>query len=553
MSLATLPTELYEHILSHVPLQNIRQTILALTRALPLAGISQRHLFESICITVPRQAPRLHRRLRSRRDVDSPDPALWVQHLAIHTWQIDADVLINLVPMLPNLETLDLWIGPTNFAPEHLEQLFKRVKKATYYQFLKGSYFDSTLLAISEWPASPQGLPELSIVQDPFTPDPSDVTSQRFAQPIVFFRLDLNLSLLVHSPGSSASLQSLRIRIPARSVTQPLTVAYLNPQQNVPHTLLPPPAIQFLDLATCAVSEADIETLLLRQRHLRHLILDACPGLLRAGTPQALGEDLDWWSALGRRCALTGLKKARDREKELKAWYEELTRAVVASESGQAGEASVAPQEQKGKVRKGRRGLATATISLRGSSSPPRAAPSASAVSSAAAVAMIKTMRAGGRAQPPVPPKVHIVPPLPTLRTLCLFPTATVHTPAGVGAVDRILSEFASGWNDGVRVMWEKRPRIGASFSREPAKGVPRARFLRFREGREGAWGVQEPGFEGLEDVPEGELGVFFRHEVRALGQGDVPVLCFAGPDEDAERHAEGCGHSIARHIWVYG
>ncbi|KAG5642172.1 hypothetical protein DXG03_003533 [Asterophora parasitica] len=471
------------------------------------------------------------------------------------TWQVDADVLINLFRLLPNLETLNLRIGPNNFTPEHLEELFKHfmpkltylslrfrpyVKKATYYQFLKGSYFDSTLLALSAWPPSPQGLPTLSIVQDPFTPDPKDVT-QRFAQPIVFFRLDLHLSLLVHSQASSASLRFLRVRIPARPIVQPITVAYRNPNVQDAIARVPPPSIEFLDISTCSVSEADIETLLIHFRNLKHLVLDGCIGLLRGGSPQVLGQELEWWFALGRRCALVGVKKARDREKELKAWYDTLIRNAIAASSD--AEATSVTDEPR-RARRGRRGLATATITLRGSSSLPEA------VHPRGPPLPVITGKKGAVL---TAPKIHIVPPIPILRSISLFPTSTANTPAAVksDARDRILAEFEKGWNDGIRVIWEKRARLGATFLRGPVEGLPKSRFLMFRQGREEEWGPQETGYEGLGDVEDTAENVFFRREGDTSRLGEVPVLCLAGIDVEAGEHTDGCGHAFARDIWM--
>ncbi|GLB43507.1 hypothetical protein LshimejAT787_1400190 [Lyophyllum shimeji] len=541
-----------------------RRAVLALTRALPLAPIPLHHLFHFIRIGRPSQAPSLYRRLRYSRPEhdgasdDEFNPAFRVRHISVETWEVDADVLINLLRLLPNLESVNLWVGASNFSPEHLEDVFKLympklrylsirfrpyVRKATYYQFHKGSYFDSTLLALSSWPSSSEGLTTLSIVQDPFTPDPSDAT-QRFAQPIVFFRLDLHLSLLIHSQAASASLKSLRIRIPSRPIAQPLTVAYMDPSHRdaSPIPRVPPPSIEFLDISTSGISVPEIETLLARFKDLKHLILDACTGLLRGGSPQALGRELGWWSDLGKRIAMAGVKKARDREKELKTWYEALVRA---SSNATLDEPAINAPGEPRRQRRGRRGLATATISIRGSTSPPRAVPSTSAVSAAAALSTT-------RGRPLVVPKVHIVPTLPSLRTLSLFPTSTENIPARVSpeARERILAAFEKGWNDGIRVIWEKRTRMGTSFLREPAEGVARPRFLKFREGREDEWGEQEEGMQGLEDVKVGDEEIFFRLENSTLELGQTPVLCLCGSSVDLEGHAGGCGHAVAREIW---
>ena len=82
---------------------------------------------------------------------------------------------------LPRLNTMMLNLG-TNFAPEHLEEMFERprpdvqrlemrfrpyVSQATYYTFLKGSYFDTAIETLARrWPAAPS-FTHLSIIQDP--------------------------------------------------------------------------------------------------------------------------------------------------------------------------------------------------------------------------------------------------------------------------------------------------------------------------------------------------------------------------------------------------
>ena len=120
--------------------------------------------------------------------------------------------------------------------------------KASYLQFMKGVYFDSTLTYLSTWPRS--SLPKLSIVQDPL--DPSIQQQDKFAQPIVFFRLD-PISTLSISPFA-ASLTSLRFRIPFRHI-----VPHLHKYQR---SL---PQIKFLDIATCSITEAELEALLVRR------------------------------------------------------------------------------------------------------------------------------------------------------------------------------------------------------------------------------------------------------------------------------------------------
>ncbi|KAG6874394.1 hypothetical protein C0995_015130 [Termitomyces sp. Mi166 len=575
--LAHLPPELYSCILDYVTDQ---QTVLALTRCLPYAGIPVDRLFHSICIRQPDTVPRLYRRIRAglshdqedrQNDTSTSDASHLVYHLSVETWSVDADVLTNLLRLLPNLRTLIVWIGPDNFSPEHLEEMFKPpmpsleylslrfrpyVRKATYYQFHKGSYFDSTLLALSAWPPSSKGLPTLSIVQDSFTPDPNDPVP-RFAQPIVFFRLDLYLSLLVHSAASHASLTSFRIRIPARPIVQPLTVAYLHPNAQANSDVVPPPPrLEFLDVGTCSVSEADIEKLLIHFSRLKHLMLDGCTNLLRGGSSQVLGTELEWWSALGRRLAMAGVKRARDREKELKRWYEENYRKSLCRDDSHVEELEQQTHGPK-RPKRGRRGLATATITLRGATtSPPRAGPAKKP----------SPDRSRHRAGPPSPragsssssharpdknqksaplPKVHVVPPLPILKSISFFPTSTLNSPAAISPKVRVLikAEFERGWYDGVRVLWDVRARMGTTFLRKPAEGVPKPKFFVFKDKEDEEEGRE--GHEDLDDVLPGEENMFFRNEKTSVDVGGPPILCLAGSDVTVSGHEPGCGHFV--------
>ena len=122
-----LPTELYESILSHVPSSELQQTLLSVTRAIPLSPVPVSHLFHSIRITYPARAVHLYRRLRPRRndaELSGNNAANFVKEFSVECWSVDADVIVNLIHLLPKLQTLNIWIGPDNFTPEHLEELF---------------------------------------------------------------------------------------------------------------------------------------------------------------------------------------------------------------------------------------------------------------------------------------------------------------------------------------------------------------------------------------------------------------------------------------------
>lgn len=207
------------------------------------------------------------------------------------------------------------------------------MQKATYYQFLKvsssystnfylrysdsdlqGAYFDSTVIALSGWPSS--GLPSLSIVQDPL--DPSIAPVQKFAQPLVFFRLD-PFSSMISSPYAQ-DIKHFRLRIPSRQIAR-----FLYTQ---PGAL---PSLSLLDLSTCNVAESDVEQLLGRLVGLKHLIADNCSLLRGEGD----------WAAFGKTCALAGVKRAREREKKLKAWLELVYARQAAEAQGIAAQDAV--------------------------------------------------------------------------------------------------------------------------------------------------------------------------------------------------------------------
>lgn len=124
MSFDNLPGDLYECILSHIPSSDLQKTVLAVTRAIPLSPVPLSSLFRSIRITYPPQAICLYRRLRLSKGLSGDEAAAWVKDFSVESWSVDADVILNVVRLLPRLQTLNVWIGPDNFTPEHLEELF---------------------------------------------------------------------------------------------------------------------------------------------------------------------------------------------------------------------------------------------------------------------------------------------------------------------------------------------------------------------------------------------------------------------------------------------
>lgn len=128
--LGQLPGELYSAIFSHIPQEDIQLTVLSLTRVIPRAPIPLYHLYEWIRIGKPEQAIILYQHFRklkaaAAKDPSSNNPLRWIQGLSVESWTVDANMIINIVGMLHHLKRLSVWIGPNNFAPEHLEEIFE--------------------------------------------------------------------------------------------------------------------------------------------------------------------------------------------------------------------------------------------------------------------------------------------------------------------------------------------------------------------------------------------------------------------------------------------
>ncbi|TFK70428.1 hypothetical protein BDN72DRAFT_766477 [Pluteus cervinus] len=483
---SALPPELYSAIFEHVPLSHIRLTILSLTRALPWALIPQERLFRDVSLGHSDQVVQFYRRLRN--GVDSA--GRFVRSFAVKDWNIDAELIISIVPMLLNVEHFSLYIGPRNFTPEHLEELFKDcitslqhvslrfrpyVKTATYLQFLKGAYFDSTLEALSRW--SNTRLHSISIIQDPLDTDTGGV--QAFAQPIVFFRFEPAFATL-SSCSLASNSRALRVRIPHRSVVRALSSRNAFPR------------LEFLDLSTCSVLEGELEMILVRLWKVKHIVLDGCRVLRSEGD----------WNAFGKRLALIGVTRAKEREKQLKEYLERESMAALQL-----------PEETTNipikKAKRGRRGLASATISLREPSTTSPARPN-------------------GIRRPQIP-KIRILPQCPTTLSLAM----STFIPSRQAEV---LKEFEQGWFEGLVQMTANRSRLRQSFR----NGV--VRVVQFS--REGVSPFEE-GMVGLEDVESEDVFDKLEDETSR-----VPLLCLASSSGAGGEHAAECPHHAAQEFW---
>ncbi|CAL1694048.1 unnamed protein product [Somion occarium] len=444
-----LPPEIYSAILSHVSFPLLQTTTLAFSCALPRSPIPQYHVFQYVRLTHPEQIIQLYQRLRKDRNLITN-----IDAFSLETWTADADVVVNLMNLLSSgrIKELRMFVGP-NFAPEHLEDIFEKpwhglqflslrfrpyVQRATYYQFLKGAYFDSTLLALSRWSKGSCPLPSLSIIQDAL--DATIAPTGRFAQPLVFFRLD-PFRTLSYSPLTS-ELEHFRLRIPSRQVARFI--------YSVANSF---PALEFLDLSTCNVVESDVEAILGRFGKLKHLVLDGC-SVVSQRSDLAEEERQNLWALLGKSMALAGVKLAKEREKKLKVWLEAnvLRASMNALQVADAGPAAPPVPVQR-RPRRGRRGLATATISLR-ESLPPDAEP----------LPGLPSRHTG----PPVAlstQKIRILPPQPLLRT---FATTAPGYHKTVKDKDTqhssIRGQFERGWAEGVAQLSAIRGRLLRSW-----------------------------------------------------------------------------------------
>ncbi|KAF7971416.1 hypothetical protein HWV62_21276 [Athelia sp. TMB] len=450
-TLELLPPELFASILLQVHPDHLTQTALALIYALPGAPIAGYQLLTHIRITNPKQAVGLDLRLRKHRE-DIPR----IKDFKLKAWTVDADVVCNLINLLPKLTNFTLFIGP-NFAPEHLEEIFTG-------HIEEGAYFDSTLRKLAQWPPSnDKPLLALSIVQDPI---PEVAQKERFAQPLVFFRLD-PLSELVCSKYLQ-SLQSFRLRIPGRQF-----VRYICAQPGVLSH------VELLDVSTSMIAESEVETLLGQFTRLRHLILDNC-NMKRLDLLD--GE----WAALGKSCAIAGHRRAKDREKKLREWLEAHTPQANPDEQV----IQVVDAIPARRARRGRRGVAVATISLREREEP--------------------ALRPSGpsRINPNVP-KIRILPSPPSLASLAITTTSYF---AQQSRQDAIRADFERGWSEGLAQLNAIRSRLRQSWN----NGI---RVVKFSD--DGS--LSEDGLDGLVDVETINMS-------DDMALGDAPLLCLAGP-----------------------
>lgn len=278
--------------------------------------------------------------------------------------------------------------------------------------------------------------------------------------------------------------------------------------------LIPPPNLEFLDLSTCGVLESEVDTILVRFPALKHLVLDGCAvlrGELREGE----------WNALGKRCALVGVKRAKETEKALKAWFEARSLSAVGDGLNQGS------NNISRRAKRGRKGLATATISLR-TPEPESTANGTSSGSRPPSIVVPQTTikRAS---------KIRILPSPPSLSSLSI----TISPLVKEDKYPMIRAEFEAGWAEGVAILAVTKARLRTSA---------RNGFRIMRSSPDRVEGLEEAeiGLDDLEDVKADDDEAFGSATEEGANSMALspPVLCFAGPHRDG-LHQRDCGHSV--------
>ncbi|KLO15196.1 DUF300-domain-containing protein [Schizopora paradoxa] len=553
--------KIFDEILNFLPTQHDRQqATLQLTRVLPRAPISLQHLFEVVHLQEPSQVIGLQRRLRNefgqRREdeeggkVDSDEEggcggcARMVRILHMNSFTADAEVVINLLALLDNLTELRLCIGPM-FMPEHLQRVLKvhrptlkrldlcfrpYVKKVNYLPFLKGSYYDSALLELSSWPRPTpgSGLHFLSIIQEPLPPSSASGELQglasangKFAQPIAFFSFN-PLATLIASPPL-VHLRSLSVRIPAREVALYLLSA--------------PARLTRLDISTTSVSLRVLEKLLSRNPRLEHLVLDGTSGAV----PDRVEQWQEAWVGLGRACAAFGIARAKEQEKEMN---DLLARTHQEGEVGE-GDGNNNHDDAGGRrtARKGRRGVAVSTISLRGVTKPiplPSSISISSASSSTAAIFASTSAKVN---------KFRIAPSPPALRSVCVSiarRSGSLRDSRDDAQDADAQALFKEGWDDGVahlRTRWTrfKTTVLTSIFIPSSRNGTTVVLMALEGDSLQNAGDATNAGQEGQEDTRTSLTPATSEALERLVARDFVcPVLCFAGDTGEFDPEGEG-------------
>lgn len=373
-SLAKLPSELWSAILEQLDQKDQSSTSAALMIAFPKAPVDFKHVWMHIHLRNELQVKALNMKLMNDREMKLIlQSQSYLGQSLRHTAMLgDPYFLINVYESLKHVQLLSIFVGPA-FAPEHLSEFFNKprnnlrtlnihfrpyLKRRSYYQFLKGAYFDSTLEQLAlNWPINPN-LSRLSFIQDnppsldhkeskerlplhveqsedlidhstyleSYSGGPTsyfkkriltDDLPKKFAHPIVFFNLSHCLTQFSTSPFAS-SIEHMRLIIPQRDVATSLAIKDSLPK------------VKSIDLSTTIMKvigpDANLSNLLRKLRNLEYLILDQT---------DVLGTDVTYTNvvardrarksarAIGQMSATTGLVHAKNIEIAINEWVAE--------------------------------------------------------------------------------------------------------------------------------------------------------------------------------------------------------------------------------------
>lgn len=151
--LSDLPSDIYAIILSHIPPLDRQQAVLSLSRGLPRSAVPTHQIYEHIIAHTTHAVLHLYQHFRKLKALEGDlyNPSKQVRSLNVRAWLADADLVVNLLGLLPNVPVLQLCVG-TTYSPEHLQDIFTRprgeletlklrfkpyVERATYMPFLK--------------------------------------------------------------------------------------------------------------------------------------------------------------------------------------------------------------------------------------------------------------------------------------------------------------------------------------------------------------------------------------------------------------------------------
>ncbi|KIO24614.1 hypothetical protein M407DRAFT_212400, partial [Tulasnella calospora MUT 4182] len=317
-------------------------------------------------------------------------------------------------------------------------------------------------------------------------------------QPIVFFSLD-PITTLAKSP-IALHVKHLRFRVPLRTIWNKICE---------PNAF---PSVEILDLSTSPVHPEQAAIALLNGfPRLRHLIVDGS-GFGGSGSEQSE------WRTLGRAMAMAGVRKAREKERELKnldatkihRLLETARRRDTSAESSNEvpGESSLEDPSMKAQT--------------------PQTDPTSSTLKLA---------------------KFRILPAYPRLLSISSALTLNEGHEGGPPDLALYAKDFHSGWLDGIARLREHRERAMA-FGRSAS-----VRVLRFDTDSSHrhceAYGAEE--LVDVEDHGVSDLSIDRSHA--------PPLLCFGCERDPSQQglshalvtvpHELGCGHAVGRERWM--